>query len=125
MRLENKVAIVTGGGGSIGREIALELAREGAIVTVVDLDQAKAEDTLKMIKALGGKGKALTVNVTSKQETIRMVDLVNKEFKSIDILVNCAGTDIKGSIIDLPESTGISYESQFEGFSFVPKLSPA
>jgi NAD(P)-dependent dehydrogenase (short-subunit alcohol dehydrogenase family) len=59
MRLENKVAIVTGGGGSIGREIALELAREGAIVTVVDLDQAKAEATLKMIKALGGKGKAL------------------------------------------------------------------
>jgi len=105
MRLENKVAIVTGGGGSIGREIALELAREGAIVTVVDLDQAKAESTLMMIKVSGGRGKALTVNVTSKQETIRMADLVNKEFKSIDILVNCAGTDIKGSIIDLPEST--------------------
>lgn len=105
MRLENKVAIVTGGGGSIGREIALELAREGAIVTVVDLDQAKAEGTLKMIKASGGRGMALTINVTSKQETIRMADSVNKEFKSIDILVNCAGTDIKGSIMDLPEST--------------------
>jgi len=88
MRLENKVAIVTGSARGMGRVFALRLAREGAKVTICDvLDCAPVA---KEIEALGGEVLALKTDVTSEKDTAAMAQKTVDRFGRIDILVNNA-----------------------------------
>jgi 3-oxoacyl-[acyl-carrier protein] reductase len=88
MRLENKVAIVTGSARGMGRVFALRLAREGAKVTICDvLDCAPVA---KEIEALGGEVLALKTDVTSDKDTAAMAQKTVDRFGRIDILVNNA-----------------------------------
>ena len=89
--LEGNVAIVTGGGRGIGRAIALRLAREGASVTVADLNEANARQVAQEIESAGGKALALKVDVTRKEDANRMVLETVKRFGKVTILVNNAG----------------------------------
>ena len=73
-QLDGKVAIVTGSGRGIGREVALRLARDGASVVVNDLDDAPAAETVGMIKALGARAAACTGDVTAKDFGERIVE---------------------------------------------------
>ena len=70
MKLENKVAIVTGAGRGLGRGIALKLATEGAKVVVADM--APADETVALIEKSGGIASAFTVNVWSSMRLIHM-----------------------------------------------------
>jgi len=90
MKLKDKVAIVTGAGQGIGREIALALAKEGAKVVVTDIT-GKEKDTAKEIEALGVQALALKVDVSNNKDTKKMAEEVLKKFGRIDILVNNAG----------------------------------
>ncbi|MEM7826468.1 MAG: SDR family NAD(P)-dependent oxidoreductase, partial [Candidatus Aenigmatarchaeota archaeon] len=90
MKLKDKVAIVTGAGQGIGREIALALAREGAKVVVTDIT-GKEEEVAKEIESLGGEAIALKLDVCSNEDAKRMTEEVLKKFGRIDILVNNAG----------------------------------
>jgi 3-oxoacyl-[acyl-carrier protein] reductase len=90
LRLNGKVAIVTGSGQGIGRETALCLAREGASVAIADITD-KAFVVADKIKSLNGKAVAYKCNVTNWQEVNNMVIDVVKKFGKIDILVNNAG----------------------------------
>jgi 3-oxoacyl-[acyl-carrier protein] reductase len=90
-RLENKVAIVTGGGRGLGKAYCLRMAEEGAQVVVADILDREAEETVSEIKAGGGKAIAVKADVTSEEETKRMADKAVEEFGRIDILVNNAG----------------------------------
>ena len=65
--LDGKVALVTGGGGGIGRATALAMVREGARVAVADFDAAAARDTVAQINAAGGQAITLTGDVTSAE----------------------------------------------------------
>lgn len=105
MRLKDRVAIVTGGGGGIGRAIADLIAREGGKVVVIDIDLRAAEETLGMIRDRGGQAHAVKTDVTQKTEVRRMVEETRATYGRIDILVNNAGGDTKGSIVDFPEET--------------------
>ena len=88
MRLENKVAIVTGSARGMGRVFALRLAREGAKVTICDvLDCAPVA---KEIEAIGGEVLALKTDVTSEKDTAEMAQKTVDRFGRIDILVNNA-----------------------------------
>jgi 3-oxoacyl-[acyl-carrier protein] reductase len=88
MRLENKVAIVTGSARGMGRVFALRLAREGAKVTICDvLDCAPVAEE---IEALGGEVLALKTDVTSEKDTAAMAQKTVDRFGRIDILVNNA-----------------------------------
>jgi NAD(P)-dependent dehydrogenase (short-subunit alcohol dehydrogenase family) len=88
MRLENKVAIVTGSARGMGRVFALRLAKEGAKVTVCDvLDCAPVAEE---IEALGGEVLALKVDVASEEDTAAMAQKTFDRFGRIDILVNNA-----------------------------------
>jgi len=91
MRLDGKVAIITGAGRGIGRAIALVLAREGADVVVNDVDSFSAEATASEVRAMGRRALSITADVSVKEEVIKMVEIAIKAFGKIDILVNNAG----------------------------------
>ena len=103
MRLKNRVAIVTGAGGVIGRMISTRLAEEGARVVAVDINLETAEETVESIKKNGGEGMALRVDVTEKAEIRAMAEKVLEAYDQIDILVNNAGMDHKEPIVEFGE----------------------
>ena len=103
MKLENKIAIVTGGGQGIGRGLALGLAREGANVVIADIQMEQAEATAEEIRAVGRKALALRTNVTQLPEIASMVDRTVEAFGTIDILVNNAGISGRIPFFDTTE----------------------
>jgi NAD(P)-dependent dehydrogenase (short-subunit alcohol dehydrogenase family) len=104
MRLEGKVALVTGGSRSIGRAVALAFAREGADVAVnYARDAAAAAEVVNEIKALGRRGLAVQADVANGTQVQAMVQQVVSELGRIDILFNNAGMINRGSFLDLTE----------------------
>lgn len=89
--LDGKVAIVSGSGRGIGREIALKLASEGASVVVNDLDAGPAEDTVAAIEAAGGKAVECAGSVTEEGFAERFVQTAVEAFGGLDIIINNAG----------------------------------
>ncbi|MGL4304623.1 MAG: SDR family NAD(P)-dependent oxidoreductase [Mycobacteriaceae bacterium] len=89
--LEGRVAIVSGSGRGIGREVALKLAREGASVVVNDLDKGPTEEVVAAIDALGGKAVACVGSVTDTDFGERFVQTAVDSFGGLDIIVNNAG----------------------------------
>jgi|SRR5271166_1840551 len=89
--LNNKVAIVSGSGRGIGREIALKLASEGANVVVNDLDAEPAKETVAAVEAAGGKAVACVGNVTDPDFGDRFVATAVDTYGGLDIIVNNAG----------------------------------
>jgi len=90
-KLDGKVAIVSGSGRGIGRQVALKLAREGARVVVNDLDARPAEQTVADIGADGGRAVACVGSVTAPDFAGRFVQTALGEFGGLDIIVNNAG----------------------------------
>ncbi|MEX2750847.1 MAG: SDR family NAD(P)-dependent oxidoreductase [Candidatus Freyarchaeota archaeon] len=88
--LKNKVAIVTGAGQGIGKEIALHLAKNGAKVVVADITD-KILEVVNEIRSSGSEGLAVNCDITKMEEVESMVDNTIKKFGRIDILVNNAG----------------------------------
>ncbi len=101
--LTGRIAIVTGSGQGIGQAIALELARRGAKVVTNDVTGCCAEDTLTMIRDLGGDGLAITADVSDSAQVENMVKTVLDTFGQVDILVNNAGTTRDNLIVRMPE----------------------
>lgn len=91
MRLEKKRAFVTGAGSGIGAAIASRFADEGASVAVVDLDQAKAEETAAMICDAGGKAIALRADVADADDVREALGRTVSEYSGLEIIVNSAG----------------------------------
>lgn len=90
-RLDGRVALVTGSGRGIGREIALKLASEGARVVVNDLDADPAAQTAEMIRDMGGEAAICAGSVTEDGFAQRFVDTGVNAFGGLDIIVNNAG----------------------------------
>ena len=91
MKLEGKIAIVTGAGRGIGRDTALAIAAEGATVAAVARTQPDLDETVSLIKKEGGTAVSLSRDLTDIDQVQSMVDTVVKQFGRIDILVNNAG----------------------------------
>lgn len=91
MRLEGKVAIVTGAASGIGKSIASLYAKEGAKVVISDINQERADAVAKEIKSTGGKAIAIACNVAKEQDIQTLIDSAVAEYGTLDILVNNAG----------------------------------
>ena len=92
MKLENKVAIVTGGGKGIGAEICLRLAKEGAKIVIAEMDIESGKNTQKKIIENGGDAIVVNTNVADEISVNNMAQETVKKFSKIDILINNAGT---------------------------------
>ncbi len=103
--LDGQVAVVTGAGRGIGRATALRLAREGASVTVADINESNAKAVAQEIESAAGTAHPLIVDVTNKADTERMVSETVARFGKLDILVNNAGIAIIASLMDTDEAT--------------------
>ena len=91
LSLKGKNAIVTGGGSGIGRATALMLAEAGASVAVCDIDYKKADKVRYEIEDMGGNALAIMCDVSNSIACEETVNIIAKEFKTIDILVNNVG----------------------------------
>ena len=91
MRLENKVAVITGAGNGFGKETALLFAKEGAKVIAADIDDAAAKKTVDQIIENGGSAVACKTDVSLKDDCIKMINIAADNFGRLDILFNNAG----------------------------------
>lgn len=103
MRLKDKIAIITGAGRGIGRDIALAYAREGAHVVINDVDPETAEATARDAAALGSKSLAVVADVAKASNINRLVETTVKERGRVDILVNNAMKIVPGRLEQLSE----------------------
>jgi len=102
MRLNQKVALVTGAGQGMGRAIAQRFVAEGAIVVALDINLAAAEETLKN---QAGQSIARSLNVADSAAVATLVDEVVAKWGRVDVLVNNAGIGSVDAFADIPDET--------------------
>ncbi|OMF21940.1 short-chain dehydrogenase [Paenibacillus sp. FSL H8-0548] len=90
-RLDNKVAIVTGAAGGMGKADALLFAKEGAKVVITDLQEEKLQEVVREIEDMGGEALGIKHNVESEEDWVQVVEQTISKFGQINILVNNAG----------------------------------
>ena len=100
MQLKDKVAIITGAASGIGKEIAIEYAREGAKVVIADLSGDAAAATAAEITKGGGTAMGVMMNVTDEAQVDAGVAQAVKAFGGVDVLISNAGIQIIAAIVD-------------------------
>ncbi|WP_068268864.1 SDR family NAD(P)-dependent oxidoreductase [Aldersonia kunmingensis] len=98
MKLEGKVAIITGAGSGLGRQGAQLFASEGARVAVVDIDGERAEQTVKLVEQQGGSAIAVTADVSDEAAVYGAVETTVQEFGKLDIMWANAGVVSRGGV---------------------------
>jgi NAD(P)-dependent dehydrogenase (short-subunit alcohol dehydrogenase family) len=102
-QLEGKTALITGGAGGIGRASALLFAREGAAVSIVDLNQEAGEEAVREISAAGGRAIFERADITRASACRRVTERTVRELGGIHILFNNAGIICRASVLELSE----------------------
>jgi NAD(P)-dependent dehydrogenase (short-subunit alcohol dehydrogenase family) len=104
MRLEGKVAIITGSSSGLGRDTAILFAKEGAKVVVnADKNAKGGEETVRMIKEAGGEAIFVQGSVAKEADCKRIVKTALGTYGKLDVLVNNAGLEIRGGVLTLTE----------------------
>jgi NAD(P)-dependent dehydrogenase (short-subunit alcohol dehydrogenase family) len=91
MRLQNKVALITGAGSGIGRQTAILFAQEGAKVVVVDVNDQAGEETVQMVRSAGGEAAYVHADVSKPIEAEAMVRFAEEQYGKLNVLFNNAG----------------------------------
>ena len=102
MQMQGNVAVVTGAGSGIGRQIALSFAREGARLAICDIDMAAAGRVVGELEEAGAEAMAVEMDVTSEEAVNSGVDAATRHFGRIDTMVSNAGIQIVHPIEDFP-----------------------
>jgi 3-oxoacyl-[acyl-carrier protein] reductase len=104
MSLKDKAALITGGSRGIGKEIALELARNGVHIGISYVSNTeKANEVLEEIRSYGVKAVAIKANVSVEEDVLQMIKTIEEELGTIDILVNNAGVTKDNLLIRMKE----------------------
>lgn len=130
--LKGKVAVVTGGGGILGRHFCLALGEAGAKVVVLNRTKSKADNVAEEIIKNGGKAIGVSGDVLSLESLREAKDIINKEFGTVDILINGAGGNHpKGGTtkdyfemadLDTKEEITTFFDLEYDGLQFVFNL---
>ena len=104
MKLQNKTAVVTGGGSGIGRAIAQVYAKNGAKVSIIDFNADQGAETVELIKKDGGQAVFFQCDVSSQESVDKAFEQSAENFGSLDILVNNAGISHVGTVLDTDSS---------------------
>jgi 2-keto-3-deoxy-L-fuconate dehydrogenase len=99
MRLKDRFAVVTGAGSGIGRASALLFAREGALVALVDRDEAGMNETLQAVRALNGQGSAHRGDVGDGDFAKAVVEAIISKHGRLDVLMTAAGWSCGGTVV--------------------------
>lgn len=103
MRLQDKVAIVTGGGGGIGRATSSLFAKEGAKVVVSDVNEELAHETMNLIKNAGGEAICVIANMANPEDVQVLINKTCDRYGGLDILFNNAGVaNVEVKLADMP-----------------------
>ena len=109
--LQNKVAVIAGGGSGIGKAIAECFAQQGAFVNIIELNPVGGNETAAGIMAMGGKAKAHTCNVSNQKAVMAIFKSIIEDSGQIDILVNSAGI---AKVANLETTTEDDFEKIFQ-----------
>lgn len=104
MKLEGKIAMITGGSRGIGRETAVTFADAGAKVVVADLSEKEGEETVNLISESGGQAFFAEMDVTNREQVEQVVSKVENKWKKIDILINNAGITRDAKALNMTEA---------------------
>jgi glucose 1-dehydrogenase len=103
MRLENKVAVITGSATGIGQAMAIRMASEGAAIVVDYVGSPDTpKDTVQKIEAAGGKVLAIMADVSQPDHVAQLIQQTVQQFGRLDIFVNNAGIEYKSPFVDFP-----------------------
>ena len=107
MRLQDKVAIITGAGGGMGRVASLTFAREGAKIVAAEFGEAAGNETVRLVREAGGEASFVRADVSSEADANAMVDHAVKTYGRLDILYNNAGVmpEADHSVVDTDVDT--------------------
>lgn len=129
MRLKDKISIITGGGGGIGRATALRFAKEGSKVVVSDRNEETGEETARLIKDQNGEAIFVQTDVSDSDSVQNLMSITVRQYGGIDILFNNAGVgNSEVPSVDLEEEEwdsviDINLKSVFLGIKYaVPEL---
>jgi NAD(P)-dependent dehydrogenase (short-subunit alcohol dehydrogenase family) len=130
MRLDGKVAIITGAGGGMGRVAAQMFAKEGAKVVVAEFGEAAGNETVRLVKDAGGEATFVRADVSSESDAKRMVDQAVSTFGRLDVLYNNAGImpEADHSVVDTDVDTwdtvmAVNVRGVFLGCKYaIPKM---
>ena len=106
-RLFNKVAVITGAGGGMGRAAALRFSKEGAKVVIADIDGEAMRETHGLIAEQGGEATAISADISQQVQVQRLMAEANESYGSLDIIYNNAGIGppADAAVTELEEST--------------------
>jgi len=91
MNIKDKVIVITGGGQGLGRAMAVELAKDGAKLALIDLHEEQLKETVTLIEQAGSRAKYYLANVTNEEEVETTFSQINSDFQGFDGLINNAG----------------------------------
>ena len=104
MRLEGKVAVVTGGAAGIGRAICEVFSEEGAKVVIGDIDVAGGHETVKLIEDAGGSAVFVSTDVSQESQAQALVEKAVSEYGAVNVLVNDAAAFVFGEVQDVSDA---------------------
>lgn len=112
MRLKDKVAIITGGGGGIGRATAIRFAQEGARLVIADYSEKAGAETVQLVNEIGGEAKFIQTDMTKPEDVQIMVQETIDTYGKLDILFNNAG--VKSGESKIPDVSFEEWQQVFD-----------
>ncbi|AHH19882.1 putative oxidoreductase, SDR-family [Nocardia nova SH22a] len=114
MKLEGKVAVITGAGSGLGRQCSQLFASEGASIAVVDIDPERAAGTVELVEQQGGKAIAVTADVSVEQQVNSAVATAVEHFGKLDIMFANAGVVSRGGVPSVAGGEEIEFQDLTE-----------